>query len=210
MLTRSHFPVGKNTGFLSSLQRLQDWISFDQGYPCKSFVKSPAGLGFTGFYKTQRGCLLNYYQRKGFALASNNNRLDCVGLSQKMKDQQELLVATDLQETIKERQTTVKGRWYGAFDVLAWLNTITVFPEALNLELRYKDDKGEHNVLVDRCHFSKNPLLLLSNRLSVAFVGKVVKAELWVTSEGPFKVSVLESKLRAASVSADEYLKKAA
>ncbi len=127
-----------------------------------------------------------------------------------MKDQQELLVATDLQETIKERQTTAKGRWYGAFDALAWLNTITVFPEALNLELRYKDDKGEHIVLVDRCHFSKNPLLLLSNRLSVAFVGKVVKAELWVTSEGPFKVSVLESKLQAASVSADEYLKKAA
>lgn len=127
-----------------------------------------------------------------------------------MKDQQQLLVATDLQNTIIERQTAIKGRWYGAFDALVWLNVLTAFPEALQLELRYQDDKGEHNVLVDRCHFSKNPLLLLSNRLSVAFVGKVTKAQLWVTSDGPFKVSALESKLSHASVTADQYLKKAA
>lgn len=127
-----------------------------------------------------------------------------------MKDQQELLVAKDLQQIITTHQTVAKGRWYGAFDALVWLNALTPFPEALHLELRYVDDKGEHNVLVDRCHFSKNPLLLLSNRLSVAFVGKVIRAELWVASEGPFKVNALESKLQVASVSADQYLKKAA
>ncbi|MGH1374186.1 MAG: hypothetical protein ACRBBW_19245 [Cellvibrionaceae bacterium] len=127
-----------------------------------------------------------------------------------MKDKQELLIATNLQNIIQARQTVAKGRWYGAFDALVWLNALTAFPEALHLELRYRDDKGEHSVLIDRCHFSKNPLLLLSNRLSVAFVGKVVTAELWVASEGPFKVNVLESKLQASSVSADQYLKKAA
>jgi hypothetical protein len=129
-----------------------------------------------------------------------------------MKDQQphQLMVDANLLPAINERQSRAKGRWYAAFDVLVWLNTLTAFPKELHLQLRYEDDKGEHEVLIDRCSFSKNPLLLLSNRASLAFVGKVSKAQLWVTSEVAFKVSVLESKLASASVSADQYLNKAA
>ncbi len=124
--------------------------------------------------------------------------------------QHQLIVARDLEGAIGESQSASKGRWYGAFDVLLWLNTLTMFPSELRLELHYEDDKGAHELLVDRCSFSKNPLLLLSNRLSVGFVGKVSQAHLVICSDEPFKINVLESKLSPASVSADQYLKKAA
>ncbi len=124
--------------------------------------------------------------------------------------QHQLIVARDLETTIGASQSASKGRWYGAFDVLLWLNTLTRFSKELRLELHYEDDKGAHELLVDRCSFSKNPLLLLSNRLSVGFVGKVSQASLVICSDAPFQVNVLENKLSPASVSADQYLKKAA
>ena len=129
-----------------------------------------------------------------------------------MKDQQQhqLMVAANVLPIITERQSRTKGRWYAAFDVLVWLNTLTAFSKELHLELRYEDDKGAHQGLIDRCGFSNNPQLLLSNCASLAFVGRVSKAQLWITSEAIFKVSVLESKMSAASVSADQYLNKVA
>lgn len=124
--------------------------------------------------------------------------------------QHQLTVARNLASIIGESQSASKGRWYGAFDALLWLNTLTMFPEELRLELHYEDDKGAHELLIDRCGCSNNPLLLLSNRLSVGFVGKVSRANLVLCSDAPFKINVLECKWSPATGSVDQYLKKVA
>ena len=118
----------------------------------------------------------------------------------------EQLVVSELESIIAEKQGKSRGRWYGAFDVMAWLNVLAEFSHELQLELRYEDDKGPNQIMIDRAGFSSNPLMLLSNRLSVAFVGAVTQASLWVTSEGEFKTGVLEARLSPARVSAHQYL----
>lgn len=122
----------------------------------------------------------------------------------------QIIVADQLQDVITSRQAQNRGRWYGAFDIAVWLNAQAAFPEGLSLELHYQDDKGEHVLLVDRCRFSGNHTLLLSNRVSLALYGRVSEAHLKIVSKANFKVSVLESKLSPTVISADQYLQKAA
>ena len=118
----------------------------------------------------------------------------------------EQLVVAELESIIADKQGNARGRWYGSFDVMAWLNVLAEFSHELRLELRYEDEKGPNQVMIDRARFSSNPLMLLSNRLSVAFVGAVTQASLWVTSEGEFKTGVLEAKLSPSRLTADQYL----
>ena len=102
----------------------------------------------------------------------------------------EQLVVSELETIIAEKQGNARGRWYGAFDVMAWLNVLAEFSHELQLELRYEDEKGPQRVMIDRARFSNNPLMLLSNRLSVAFVGVVTQASLCPQREYSFILNI--------------------
>lgn len=75
-----------------------------------------------------------------------------------------------------------RGAWRGMFDIAVWLRTPAGVFQPLQLVLKYQDDNGNQQLLIDRCHSGSHKTVLLNASLPITAAGRIARAGLYLKS----------------------------
>jgi len=85
--------------------------------------------------------------------------------------------------------------WQTCYDIAVRLRCTPQLKGTLRLELCFRDECGQHTVLVERCQNTQKNNHLLIGQCELNVMGKITHAELAVTTSEMHMFSYIESKI---------------
>lgn len=90
-------------------------------------------------------------------------------------------------------------KWQAYYDIAVWLRCMPQLSGHLSLELSFKDDSGQHKVLVERCDENEKRNHFLAGHCQLTVVGKISHAELTITTSELHMFSFIETSITPSS-----------